>query len=407
VKVFHLSSAPFSGGAARAGFRLHQGLMQEKGVESFWIDADHSVRGEGVLSIPGTRKGQSFRNRLSRRRWSKGVSRHFSKGATPASNPIGWGTVRALEELPIPDVWNLHWVSWFLHWETMLPWMAERAPIVWTLHDLNAMQGVWHYLSDESTTKQVQLEQEAIEMKQKALALVPCDRLTFVGPSKWMVDSCRQSPVTKNFPVHHIPYGVNQDAFAPRDGALLRRMMGISLDKFVIGFIAADLRDPRKGMLPFQSSLRKLVAEQPDVHLITVGNGEIDSGALTHTHLGSLSSDQLLSNFYSACDVFVCPSLQDNLPNTVLESIACGTPVVGFDVGGIPDMVRSGESGYLVSPVGDGEALSKTLLEITNEPQQVAALRPRTLALASSEYGLQKQANAYTNLYSHRAKHSS
>ena len=87
-----------------------------------------------------------------------------------------------LESLPVPDVWNLHWVSWFLDWETMLPWMAERAPIVWTLHDLNPLKGIWHYEPEASewSPTRMRLEKKASELKRRALARIPSDRLTFL-----------------------------------------------------------------------------------------------------------------------------------------------------------------------------------------------------------------------------------
>jgi len=232
MRIYHLSSAPFSGGAARAAFRLHEGLLREPEIESIWLDPGTGARGPGVLSLDPRKSRDSILKRLHRRKWGQTVARHFATTSPPASNPIGWGGIEMLETLPVPDVWNLHWVSWFLDWETMLPWMAERAPIVWTLHDLNPLRGIWHYepLSAERTSVRMRHEQDAIALKRRALEKIPRDRLTFVGPSRWMVEECRNSPVTQGFPVEHIPYGLDTMVFTPRDPSLLRAMFGIAAD---------------------------------------------------------------------------------------------------------------------------------------------------------------------------------
>ncbi len=400
MKVFHISSAPFSGGAARAGFRLHQGLQREQGIESQWIDTDVRVNGEGVLRLPSTQRKQPLLTRIRRRQWAKKVSNHFAGTSAPASNPIGWGTVEQLEKLPVPDLWNLHWVSWFMDWETMLPWMAERAPIVWTLHDLNPLKGIWHYEphAEECTLHRIKLERTAIKRKREALSRIPKEQLVFVGPSTWIAECCRHSEVTQDFPVVNIPYGLDTLSFTPREPSLFKRMLNIPQESFVIGFLAANLRDTRKGMASFQVALGELATDFPQVHLITVGAGEIYGGGLKHTHLGSLESDHLLSSFYSACDLFVCPSLQDNLPNTVLESIACGTPVVGYNVGGIPDMIVENESGFLVTPVGSSNSLH-AIIESRIQAGTSQALRQATRKLAVERFSASVQSGRYAELY--------
>jgi glycosyltransferase involved in cell wall biosynthesis len=401
MKIYHLSSAPFTGGAARAAFRLHEGLLREKGIDSVWLDPGTGASGEAVQLLSPPTRPDSLHCRIRRNYWGSIVRRQFAPTTPPASNPIGWGSIDMLSSLPVPDVWNLHWVSWFLDWEIMLPWMAERAPIVWTLHDLNPLKGIWHYepLPEEYTPKRMALEAKAVEMKRRALAKVPTDRLTFVGPSRWMVDACRKSPVTENFPTVHIPYGLDTEIFSPRDRTVLRKIYGIPENALVIGFIADNLNDPRKGMEALQQALLLLAKKYPGAHLVTVGNGALHCGGLKLTHLGPLHNDLLLSYFYSACDLFVCPSLQDNLPNTVLESLACGTPVVAFDTGGLPDMVRPDQTGYLVNPTGNKAALTDSLLEAAAHPATMTTLRVSARASANHDYQLKTQVSKYLSIY--------
>lgn len=120
--------------------------------------------------------------------------------------------------------------------------------------------------------------------------------------------------------------------------------------------------------------------------------------ARPHHHLGSISSNTLLSVFYSLADVFVIPSRQDNLPNTVLESMACGTPVVGFDVGGIPDMVRPGETGWLAEPESV-HSLQEAIEAALSDNERRNQMGQTCRAVVEAEYTLTVQAEAYRALY--------
>ena len=393
MRVHHISSAPINGGAARAGLRLHQGLSQLDGVESLWLDAG------GLPDVPRAKhlghatKPVSLLTRIRRRYWQRKMQRDFVWYMTPYSSPLGWGDSSLFQSFPRPDFWNLQWVSNFLDWEHLLPWMAEQAPIIWTLHDLNPLMGVWHYhpLDNETNRKREAINHSAVELKRRALSCVPKNRLTFVGPSKWMVEQCRQSQVTSGFPVIHIPYGLDTEVFTPRDKLVVRSMYGIADDELVLGFVADRIDDPRKGM----AQLEAAIADLPSfarIHVLTVGNGQPPQFKFPHHHLGGIQSDHLLSLFYSACDLFVCPSLQDNLPNTVLESMACGTPVVAYETGGLPDMVRDGESGYIVKSVGDVRALATAICNLCNETKNLSAMRVQSRELAIREYSLPLQA---------------
>lgn len=400
MKIYHLSSAPFSGGAARAGFRLHQGLLRTQGIESIWLDPGTSAHGDGVVRLERKKRGDGPLMRMKRRYWGGIVRQHFDATTPPASNPVGWGGVDMLEKLPVPDVWNLHWVSWFLEWETMLPWMAEQAPIVWTLHDLNPLKGIWHYEPEESelTGTRRSFEHRALELKRRALKCVPSDRLTFVGPSRWMVECCERSLITSDFPVRHIPYGVDAEIFTPRDPGVLRKMFGIPLEDIVIGFVADNIEDPRKGMVPLLEALRILCENRSNIRLLAVGKGQLEAfDGLRYTHIGPIQNDLLLSYFYSSCDLFACPSLQDNFPNTVIEAMACGTPVTGYMVGGLPDMV-GGSLGLLAHEVGCSRSLATAIGEALESTKTSPELVREKLR-ACCDLGI--QGDAYAVLYAH------
>jgi len=400
MKIHHVSFAPINGGAARAGLRLHTGLCRMDGVESLWLDAGVLPDAPSAKHLEASHDTDPLLTRLRRSHWRGKLQKGFAGAKTPFSSPIGWGNSGAFQNIRVPDVWNLQWVSDFLTWAHLLPWMADQAPIVWTLHDLNPLMGVWHYVpfAGELNDERQRMEQQAMEIKRKALSRIPKDRLTFVGPSKWMVEQCRQSMVTEGFPVVHIPYGLDTAVFSPREKRIIRSMFAIPDDMYVIGFLADSITDPRKGMNQLESAIRLLPASMR-VHLLTVGRGYTPTFSFAHSHLGPLQNDHILSFFYSACDLFICPSLQDNLPNTVLESMACGTPVVAYETGGLPDMVREGESGTVVNPVGDDSALSAAISGLLSNLEGLSEMRIRARALAVNEYALGIQAEQYRLLY--------
>lgn len=401
LKIFHLSSAPFNGGASRAGFRIHQAHLNESDVESIWINAERGASGCNVFEIRNTIVKTPIIQHFKYKRWARLINTQIGVTSTLATNPIGWGRIDHFNPFGVPDIWNLQWVSKFLNWDTMLPWMAEQAPIVWTLHDLNPLRGVWHYepQQEERTPERIKYEAKATEIKKRALAKIPKDRLTFVGPSRWMVEECRKSCITRDFRVEHIPYGLDANLFSPQPNPHFRSILGMPANKIVLGFVADRLNDPRKGILQLLDAVENLLPEYPEIHLLIAGSGLGNFGSLPHTFIGPLQNDLLLSHFYSACDFFVCPSLQDNLPNTVLEALACGTPVVAFKTGGLPDMVIPGETGFLANRNKLNGALADALDFRKNRPDKFQEMKAFCRAKAVKEYSLEIQAAKYKKLY--------
>lgn len=401
MRIYHLSSAPFSGGAARAGFRLHEGLLREPGVESLWLDASGGAHGPSVLKLTPPTKPSPLFFRIRRKKWAKITQRHFAPTTPPASNPIGWGSIEMLEKLPKPDVWNLHWVSWFLDWANLLPWMAEQAPIVWTLHDLNPLRGIWHYepQTEERTPERLKYEAEAIEIKRRALDRIPKDRLTFVGPSRWMVEECRKSPITVGFRCENIPYGLDTDVFQNRPKEKIREIFGIANSECVIGFVADSVNDPRKGIGLLMEAIELLATEHNNLHLLAVGSGQLKRTYVRCTQVGSVANDVLLSHIYSACDVFVCPSTQDNLPNTVLEALACNVPVVGFEIGGLPDLVIPSRNGFLAKQEKGFSDIAEKIFSALEFSNLILKKEKSCLLNLEDQYTLSSQANSYRMIY--------
>ena len=199
--------------------------------------------------------------------------------------------------------------------------------------------------------------------------------------------------------MHTLANTLDTDCFQALDKEMARKALNIPTKAKVIGFICDDMKDPRKGMHYLLSALESTASE--GYTLLTAGKQPSQGNlpdSIDWKHLGALQSDALLRLFYSAMDLFVIPSTQDNLPNTILEAMACGTPSVGFNVGGIPDMIHENKTGHLVAPK-DTEALARTLKNAFNDPQKLQSMSQLARASAESEYNYTTQGNKHMALY--------
>jgi glycosyltransferase involved in cell wall biosynthesis len=199
--------------------------------------------------------------------------------------------------------------------------------------------------------------------------------------------------------VSTIPYGLDMDVFQPRNKVLAREVFGIPQDLKIVMFAAHLLRIHRKGIDALIAALKDLNVPF-DVGLASVGTGRLDV-EVGHANfpLGELSSERLLSFAYSAADLLVASTREDNFPNVVLEAVACGVPVVAFRVGGIPDLVRPGITG-LLAPPNDVGALRKAIETLLVNDDLRANMERECRRIAMEEYRLDLQAERYKGVYS-------
>jgi glycosyltransferase involved in cell wall biosynthesis len=321
-----------------------------------------------------------------------------------------------VQQVPDCDVLNLHWVAGFVDYAQFFRDYGIRTPIVWTLHDLNPMTGGCHYdggcgrhrtgcgtCPQLGSSKPNDLSAEIARRKREALGNIPADRLHVVGPSRWIAGEAAASQLLGRFQVSVIPYGLDLDAFAPRDREYGRRTLGIPAHTKVVLLVAEATQNERKGFrfaAEATSGLR-------DCLVCTVGRGvpRFPEG-VAHRHLGFVENDRLMSLIYSAADIFLMPSLEDNLPNTVMEAMACGLPVVAFAVGGVIELVRQNETGLLVTK-RDVSALHGAVSRLLHDDQLRGQMAIRSRAVAEQEYPLARQAAEYLTLYERLAKSSS
>jgi len=240
--------------------------------------------------------------------------------------------------------------------------------------------------------------------------------LTLVVPSRWLARLIQQSPLLNRFDLHWIPYGLDTDVFKPIPKHVARQALGLPLQVQIVLFGASSLNDRRKGAFYLRKALQELARSglNSNIMLLTVGSGSLNSDDPKLPYpvhsLGMISNDHLLATCYSAADVYVLPTLADNLPIAVIESMACGTPVISFQVGGVSEIVRHMETGYLAT-YQDPADLAVGIQKLLNDPILCSKMGLLCRKIVEQEYSEKLQTDRYTRLYCevlqhHRAKHS-
>ncbi len=360
MKVLHLSTNDIFGGAARAAFRLHHGLL-ESGVDSRMFvqtkySGDSSVIGSTTQTGRLTAKLKYLVDSMPAiiSRCSRGVT--FSPAVFPDRVTKYAATIA-------PDIIHLHWIAGgFMRIETL---SQLSRPIVWTLHDMWPFTGGCHYSGECSrytgscgccpelrSTIENDLSRRIWQRKAKAWRGAP---ITVIAPSSWMGGCAAASSLFSETDIKIIPNGIDTTLFQPSDRSIARKTLGLPLDRRLILFGAmSPTGDPRKGFQHLLPAIKDLANNGWGERAELLMYGEISSEKIPDfgmkvRSMGQVSDDTLVC-LNIAADVMVAPSIQDNLPNTVMESMSCGTPVVAFKIGGMPDMIDHGESGWLACP---------------------------------------------------------
>jgi glycosyltransferase involved in cell wall biosynthesis len=237
----------------------------------------------------------------------------------------------------------------------------------------------------------------------KAMLYANAENITFVACSQWLASVARQSSLLKGHTVKSIPNPIDVNVFSPQDKAAIRHKLNISVSAKIILFGAANINDRRKGISYLVDALNILKSNYPgaaDAEVVIFGkNKHFDVSLLPFkVHELKLITSQLeLAEIYAMADMFVTPALEDNLPNTVMEALACGTPVVAFNTGGIPEMVTHLQNGYLAEFKSDADLANgiSEILYAGNAAQLSANARQKVL----DNYINEKVAGQYVELY--------
>ena len=404
MKVLHLNQSDISGGAAIAGYRLHQGLLN-RGFDSRLLVGTAKINSDRIATVQ------------RKHRWENQLSRF--------SNRLGLNYLNLISSFNIPkhkfyqeaDILNFHNLHSGYFNYLAIPNLTKSKPAVFTLHDMWSFTGHCAYSYDCDRWKSgcgkctyldsypgVQRDNTHLEWQLKNW-LYSRSNLIIVTLSKWLTEQVKQSLLNR-FPIYHIPNGIDTQAYQPLDRELCRQVLDIPADSKVLMFGAQDLTDSRKGGDLLLKALQALPQSlKAETVVLTMGNDNkvSETVGLKTISLGYLSSDRLKSVAYSAADLFVFPTRADNLPLVLQESMACGTPIVSFDVGGVTDLVRHKITGYLAA-AEDIEDFSKGIVELLEDGQLRENMSQNCRKIVIEEYSLELQVQRYIKLYQQRSQ---
>jgi len=408
MKALILSTYDIEGGAARACHRLHQGL------QAIRIDSQMLVQFKAAntptIIAPKTNLAASIAkaritfDSLPLKLYPKRQNTTFSPQCLPDSS------LKQINQIN-PDIINLHWINaGYIQIETLA---KLKKPIVWTLHDMWAFTGGCHYTQgcdryigscgacpQLGSVSEQDLSRWIWQRKRKSWQNL---NLTVVTPSSWLAKCAQASNLFRDVRVEAIPNGLNTNIYRPLNRQVAREILQLPAEKRLVLFGASNANDKRKGFHLLQSALQSLGATEWKEHLELVVFGASEPSKenslpfKTH-YLGTVSDDISLSLIYAAADVFIAPSLEDNLPNTILEASACGTPSVAFGIGGMPDMIEHQINGYLAKPY-EVQDLANGLVWVLENPERHQKLAEQSRNTVLKHFNYEVQAKKYSMLF--------
>jgi glycosyltransferase involved in cell wall biosynthesis len=409
MRVVHLTTVggATGGGAWRAAYRVHQGV-ENLGVESTMLCLMRSADDRGVIALTDTVWG------AARRAVSPFVERlQVQATRAPAKYPWSAGMAGLFRvghhaSVQAADVITLYFVNGgFLSIPAIGEILSLGKPVVWRLSDMWPFTGGCHYSFTcnryrESCGKCPQLASNR-ELDWSRLIWLQkrncwnLRNLTVVTPSRWMAGEVQASRMFAGVRSRVIPTGIDARVFRPIEKSVARQILGLPLDRKLV--LSAGLKDARKGGTLIIETMKRLFQLDQGVHFATLQqDAPVDLEAQRTHALGRLNDPLTLALAYSAADVFLAPSQQDNLPNTVLESLGCGTPVVALDVAGVRDVVIPSSTG-LLSPVDSPLELVENLTRLLNNDEERHQMGLSARRLIENGFTQERQAEAYKSLY--------
>jgi len=360
MKVLIISPSDILDGGTKASYRLHRALLSE-GLDSFML-VQTKLSDDPTVIEPES-KLEKFLSILRPYIDQLPVKFYKNKTKTPFCPAwVGCKEIIQIIEKIKPDIVHIHSICrGTMKIEDLL---KIKKPIVLSLHDMWFFTGGCSYNENCNnfthkcgnckvlgSNKEKDLSRWVWNRKYKVFRKI--DNLTIVGVSKWITDCSKSSTLLKDKKHVTLPNPIDTNIFKPFDKNKARELWNLPKNKKLILFGAMSATsNPRKGFKQLSEALKKFNRTE-EVELVVFGSSKPKNppkfGFKTH-YVGRLKDDISLVTLYSAADVMVVPSLQENLSNTIMESLACATPVVAFDTGGNSDMIEHKKNGYLAKP---------------------------------------------------------
>jgi glycosyltransferase involved in cell wall biosynthesis len=389
MKILHINYK-VKGGAAVSALRLHEELLA-MGFDSNFLTLEHSQKKikqhylyDGIVkSNKPIYPILSFKNLLLEKLFKKydkerkqyltdidfrkqiktpsKTGKFNSNSFTLFSFPDSNFDVLSLDVFKQADLIHLHWISEFVDVPSFFS--NVNKPIVWTLHDANPYMGGFHHKDDLNNNIHTHLDVENQLLNIKLKFIQKVKRIKVVSPSIWLYEDAKNSEMFKKKDVTIIRNGVNKNRFRLKNKIKCREILNLPIDKKIFLIISSDLNDYRKGIdLVFEASQKVL----SDVLFLFCGSNFIFEENNIISYFGEVHDEELLSILYSAVDFTLIPSRLDNLPNILLESMMCGTPVISFDVSDFRSVFFENSYGIIVNEI-KADLLAKQIDEIIDK----------------------------------------
>jgi glycosyltransferase involved in cell wall biosynthesis len=413
MNIVHLNSSDRRGGAALAAYRLHHAL-RAAGVSSRLLVQEKVTQDDSVDIAPPAEPPSNERLHQEAIRHTYRDQNRTEISNTHFSISLLGDDLSGLPAVRDADVIHLHWVASTQTPASLRRLLALNKPVVWTLHDLGPFTGGCHFPAgcggfQESCSDCPQLRSDLFSLPAAVLRdkmdLWPAGAITLIAPSRWMAEQAGRSALFRSAPSPEvIPNGVDPRVFRSLPQASAREALGVPTAGVYLLSGAHQGQEKRKGF----GLLKRVLGEcARDTRFRSAGIKVLHLGEVPSAWagadwplipLGQVAEEERVALAYAAADLFVLPSLEDNLPNMVLEALACGRPVVAFAVGGVPEVVRDGWNGRVV-PAGDVAAMAEAILSLAADPERQTALGRNGLDLVQGHYSTAAQAQTHITLY--------
>lgn len=363
-KVLHISFSDKSGGAAIAAYR-HNEALNLIGYDSKMLVVNKKSCDSKVLCPTGNKAIVKLKSIVYPALASRKVMR-YNPYATHSIPVTGFDLAKE-RIVNDSDVIVLHWINnGMVSLNGVEQLLGLGKPVIWFLHDMWPMTGGCHYslgcdryetechncpmlFNRKGSDKRKDISYRIL--KKKIEKWSEYANLRILAPSRWLAECASRSAVFNGIEVNVLRNVINTDIFKPLNREFARHALNLPLNKKLVLFGADSINSPYKGWIYLKKALENMTDN--DVECVVFGNSDTTSVSLDSSininYVGRMNDDIALTMLYNACDIFVTPSIADNYPNVILEAMSCGLPCVGFNIGGIPEMVRHKSTGYISS----------------------------------------------------------
>jgi len=363
MRVLIVNTSEKAGGAAVAAKRLMEAL-NNNGVKAKMLVRDKETED---IKVVGLKQGLMHQWHFLWERWCLFCHLHFSRKHLFEIDMANTGAdITRLREFKEADVIHLHWINQgMLSLAGIRKILSSGKPVVWTMHDVWPATAICHltlgcdrfktacwackYLPNGGSSNDL-----SAKIWGRKKALLRNNSIFFVACSKWLANEAKASALLDKQRIYNIPNPIDTRLFCRHDKKAARNSLSLPQDKRIVLFVSQRVTNPNKGIDFLIQACEKLATAFPQTKndiciAILGGHAEEITGRLPFQSfpLGYVSDEKRIVEVYNAVDLFVLPSLSENLPNTIMESMACGVPCLGFNVGGIPEMIDHKRNGYV------------------------------------------------------------